>query len=219
MKTILSTKKLSASQKALILNSGFSFVDYDAIAIELLNFKVPSQVKNAIFTSQNSVLSLLKNSSQKPDFETIFCVGEKTKALLEENGLKVTNIEENASKLAQFIAKNYKNEQFYFFCGNLKMETLGMLINASKNSLIEIKTYKTTLKTRVFDQNWDGIMFFSPSGVQSFIAENSIGNSIAFCIGETTATEGKKYTDRVFISNTTSVESVIAKTIKILKES
>ena len=56
MKSILSTKKLSTSQKQLFLNSGLSLVEYDAINTETTNFKLPSEnIKNAIFTSKNSV--------------------------------------------------------------------------------------------------------------------------------------------------------------------
>ena len=67
-------------------------------------------------------------------------------------------------------------------------------------------------------QKWDGILFFSPTGVKSFFAENKIANSAAFCIGQTTASEVKKYTANVFEAEKTTVESVIEKAIKILSE-
>ena len=41
-------------------------------------------------------------------------MGENTKALLEENGQKVIKIEQNASKLADFILKNDENDEFLF---------------------------------------------------------------------------------------------------------
>nr|MBX2828949.1 uroporphyrinogen-III synthase [Flavobacteriaceae bacterium] len=67
-----------------------------------------------------------------------------------------------------------------------------------------------------FDQKWDGILFFSPSGIKSFLSENTMGNAIAICIGETTASEAKKYTRNVIVANATRIESVIAKAVKTL---
>ena len=67
-----------------------------------------------------------------------------------------------------------------------------------------------------FHQLFDGILFFSPSGVQSFMVENSMESAMAFCIGETTASEAKKHTENVVIANSTSIESVIAKSVKTL---
>jgi uroporphyrinogen-III synthase len=58
MKTILSTKKLSPSQKGLITNAGISLVEYNAIKIEFIPFEIPSTIENAIFTSQNAVFSI-----------------------------------------------------------------------------------------------------------------------------------------------------------------
>ena len=117
-----------------------------------------------------------------------FCVGHKTKFILEKNGLKVIEIGQNATELAQKIAKNYKNCVFYYFCGTIRREELPKALKSEKISLFEVKTYKTALKTKKFDQNWDGILFFSPSGVASYISENKDQrNTHAFCIGQTTA--------------------------------
>ena len=61
MKSILSTKKLSNSQKQLFLNSGLSLVEYNAIVTETTNFKLPSEkIENAIFTSKNAVNAVLE---------------------------------------------------------------------------------------------------------------------------------------------------------------
>lgn len=219
---ILSTKKLKPNQRDLLLGGGFSVVDYNAIRIELLDFEIPSEIKNAIFTSQNSVRALIDNSEFAPfKWEragvSVFCVGQKTKALLEQNGLKVTFLAQNSIELGDFIAKKHKNETFHYFCGSARRDELPKLLKASKIELFEVKTYKTTLKPRKFDQKWDGILFFSPSGIESFVAENKIINSTVFCIGKTTAAEAQKYTSNIVIANATSIESVIAKAVKTLK--
>jgi len=218
VKRLLSTKKLSKSQTELILNAGFSYVEYDAIHIEPIEFDAPQQIKNAIFTSQNSVQTVLSKNIQ---IESCFCVGSKTKLLLEENGLNVVKTTQNASDLGVFLQKNYQNEEFYFFCGTMRRDEIPKAIFDSKNTLFEVKTYKTALNLVNFDQKWDGILFFSPSGVQSYFKQNSdnLNNikSIAFCIGKTTESEAKKYVSNTIKANTPTIESVIAKAFKTLK--
>lgn len=220
--TLLVTKSISASQEKTLQEAGFLVVSYDAIQIKYLDFELPSSLKNIIFTSQNAVKSFLKKTSfHELGAVTCFCVGEKTKAFIEENGQKVMKMTEYASELADFIVKNHKNETFHFFCGNIRSDVLPSELKEAKTPLFEIKTYKTTLNSRHFDQKWDGILFFSPSGVRSFMEGfkkasmnmQSLQTTIAFCIGTTTASEAKKYNFNSMIAATTTVESVIEKTI------
>ena len=124
----------------------------------------------------------------------------------------------NASELGDFIQKNYKNEDFHFFCGSQRRDEIPSAINNSKNTVFEIKTYKTELNTVMFDQKWDGILFFSPSGVESYITKNSIDNTPVFCIGNTTASEAKLHSkNKIYIAEENTIESVIEKAIKTLK--
>lgn len=217
MKNILSTKKLSPLQKDQLLQQGVCVVDYDAISVTFLDFEVPDAIDNAIFTSQQAVLCFLGKSNGNLGIKNCFCVGNKTKALLEQNGLKVIEIGQNATELAQNIVKNYKNKVFYYFCGTIRREELPKALKSEKISLFEVKTYKTVLKTKKFDQKWDGILFFSPSGVASFISENKHQtNTHAFCIGQTTASSAKKHFKTVVVANQNTIESVLEKTIEVL---
>jgi len=223
---ILSTKKLKSNQRDLLLGAGFSLVDYDAIKIEALDFKMPLKIKNAIFTSQNGVKAILTNEFvHSSKIENCFCVGQKTKLLLEENNLKVIETADYGTDLAEIITKEYKKEGFHFFCGMSRRDELPTILKRENIKLSEIITYKTTLNPRKFDQDWDGILFFSPSGVESYFQLNEpykyqrperVETAI-FCIGSTTADAAKKYFKKVVISNSTSVESVIAKAVKTLK--
>jgi uroporphyrinogen-III synthase len=218
MKSILSTKKLNFSQRELLLNSGLSFIEYDAINIEFIDFEAPTQIDNAIFTSQNSVNSFFMNGDRSNLIQNLFCVGEKTEALLLDFGQKVVKKTKNASKLAHFIIKNHQNDNFLYFSGTRRRDELPETLKKAKIDVFETKTYKTELKTMKFAQKWDGILFFSPSGVESFALENNMVNSTAFCIGETTASEAKRYTNNVIVANSTTVESVIAKAVNALKK-
>ncbi|WP_378180449.1 uroporphyrinogen-III synthase [Aquimarina sp. SS2-1] len=209
--SILSTKKLSTTQKELLLHSGIGFVDYNAIDIELLPIHFGQNIENAIFTSKNAAKAI-QNSEFR--IQNSFCVGENTKKLLEENGLKVIETAQNASDLGKIILKNYKNEQFFFFCGNIRRDELPSILKENNVQFKEVVVYKTHQKPKKFDRTFNGIFFFSPSGVQSYISDNIIGESIAFCIGNTTASEAKKHTNNIIVANKPTVENVIVQAVK-----
>jgi uroporphyrinogen-III synthase len=51
----------------------------------------------------------------------------------------------------------------------------------------EIVAYTTMLTPQAITSPADGILFFSPSGVESYLLKNSGKQLVAFCLGETTA--------------------------------
>lgn len=220
-KRVLSTKLLSEPQKKLFTDAKIEPVAYDAIQIEFLDFETPTTIKNAIFTSKNAVYALRNSTANKlfGQIQHSYCVGKNTRALLEEIGQKVTKTTEYASELANFIVKECKNEVFYFFCGNLRSDEIPTRLKNAKIDCFEVKTYKTELNSVKFEQKWDYILFFSPSCVQSFIAENNLNDATAICIGTTTASEAKKHTKNVCIAEETTIDSVIAKAISLVNES
>lgn len=219
---ILSTKKLKPNQRDLLLGSGYSVVDYNAITIDYIDFEIPAAVENAIFTSGNSVKAVLQKGTDAQFLSgttaepNCFCVGNKTKVLLEKNGQKVVKTAQYSALLGEYIVKNHQNDRFYYFCGSERRDELPNLLNAAEIDFFEIKTYQMALNRRKFEQKWDGILFFSPSGVQSFMLENSVGQATAFCIGNTTASEVRKHTPNIVVAKMTTVESVIAQTVAVL---
>jgi len=213
MSSILSTKLLSSSQKELLLNANQSFVAYDAITIEYLKYEQNKTTFDYyIFTSKNGVKAFLKNENQNK--KPVFCVGKKTKICLEENGFKVAKTAHNSMALGKIIAKSHKNESFLIFSGNLRRAELGSILHQNNIYHKEIIVYTTHLNYKRYTRSFDGILFFSPSGVQSFIKENRLENSYAFCIGNTTAMEAKKHTNQVIIANKPSIENVLVQAIK-----
>jgi len=214
--TVLTTKKLLPNQKKTIRDSGIALVEYNAIKIELLDtIQVNNPIKNAIITSQNAVKALLKN---KIAIQNCFCVGKKTKDQLEKNHYQVKEIANYRKELAKIITQKYKEETFTFFCGNIRSEDIPNALKKYNIIFEEIVVYKTTLQPKKFKQSFDGVLFFSPSAVQSFTMKNKLENGIAFCIGISTAEEAKKYIKNIIIANTTSVESVLEQVVKKLKK-
>lgn len=214
MPTVLSTKKLTETQKELLLHSGIGFVEYDAIGINPVDFQVGENIENAIITSQNTIKSLL---DKKVRIENCFCVGEKTKKLLEQNGYTVKKIAEYGKDLAKNIVNQFPDQHFTFFCGNWRREELPKILKENKIDFTEVEVYETVLKPKKFDCTFDGILFFSPSAVESFTKENTLKNTNAFCIGTTTAAEAEKYTDKIIIAKQPTIENVIVQVVKHLK--
>jgi uroporphyrinogen-III synthase len=216
--TILSTKTLLSNQKQALLDAGFSVTEANFIKTENSDFDLKGINDNLIFTSQNAAQSvLLHPKSVELKTKNVFCVGIKTKALLEENGFNVDVYVDYASDLAEIITLIYSNESFTFFSGNLRKETLPKALKAAKVNFNEIQVYETTLTPQKIKTPVDGILFFSPSAVQSYLKDNKIKNEICFCIGETTASALDKITRNIIVADQPSVENVIEDVIEEYK--
>ena len=213
--SILSTKVLLSPQKQALLNEGFSVTEANFIKTENSDFDLKGINDNLIFTSQNAAQSVLlhpKCSALKA--KNVFCVGLKTKALLEENGFNVAVYVDYASDLAEIITLIYSNESYTFFSGNLRKETVPKALKEAKVNFNEIQVYETTLTPQKIKTAVDGILFFSPSAIESYLMQNKIKNEICFCIGNTTAEALEKITRNIIIADQPSVENVIEDVIE-----
>ncbi|MEC8831525.1 MAG: uroporphyrinogen-III synthase, partial [Bacteroidota bacterium] len=143
-----------------------------------------------------------------------FCVGEKTKSLLEEKGLKVMEMAKNASELAKNIVEKYQSESFLFICGNKRRDELPKILTKNNVQYKELEVYQTNPNLKAFQRDFDGIMFFSPSGIRSYLMGNTLGNSTMFCIGNTTASEAQKHSKNIIVANKPTVENVLVQAIK-----
>lgn len=219
--SILSTKKLLSYQKQALLDANFLVTEVNFITIKHLKFQLPVpslEFGRLIFTSQNAVQSVLLHSKwEELKTKKVFCVGLKTKTLLEENGFNVEVYVDYASDLAEIITLIYAKENFIFFSGNLRKETLPKALKEAKVNFDEIQVYETILTPEKIKIPVDGILFFSPSAVDSYLTNNKIKNETCFCIGDTTANALEKITKKIIVANQPSVENVIEDVIKEYK--
>jgi uroporphyrinogen-III synthase len=216
MTPILSTRSLSTGQRAKLRKAGLLVEEYDAIGIKFLDYILPEGYNHYIFTSKNGVKGFLRSGGRNFDKNSSpisYCVGEKTSSYLKENALKVIKMAENASELGHFISNMHKNERFLIFTGNRNRPELKEILNKKKILFKEVKVYETSLVPRKFSQEFGCILFYSPSGVESFRIENKTDSPLAICIGETTAREARKYFEKVLVSDKPTVESVIDRMI------
>lgn len=207
---ILSTKIVTPIQKELL--SGFSVVEKAMISISFgEGFKVGERISHAVFTSANAVRSVFeKNKNKAESFQKVYCVGLKTKSLLEIFGVDVQEVANNALELgAILVAKQIQD--IHFYCGNLRNNDLPNVMAENGVLVTEYIVYKTELCEYTFNESFDAILFFSPSGVTSYVNGKNNCNAKAICIGVTTATEALDAFEEVYIADETTVASVIEK--------
>ena len=215
-KTILSTKTLSDKQRQIFIDADLDLLEQDFIEIENNDFELKNINQNLIFSSQNAVLSLLEqNNVETIKSKIVFCVGIKTKELLEQNGFEVAVYMDYAAELAEIITLIYNKETFTFFSGNLRKETLPQALKQAKIKFNEIEVYQTKLSPFKIskEENLSAIMFYSPSGVESFLKDNKIKTETCFCIGETTASALKNFSKNIIIAENPSVDDLIYEVI------
>jgi uroporphyrinogen-III synthase len=215
--SILSTKTLSYEQRQVFLDANFDLLEQDFIEIKNNLFELNTINNNLIFSSQNAVLSLMEQSGWEVlKTKPVFCVGIKTKELLEVNGFTVDVYLDYASELAEIITLIYNKESYTFLSGNLRKETLPEALKSAGIIFNEIEVYETKLAPFKISEkeNFDGILFFSPSGVESYLTNNKIKNEVCFCVGNTTAkTVEENKIKNIVIAEIPIIEDVIIEVI------
>ncbi len=209
---IYSTKKLTDDQTQLFSDAVVS-ESHNAIKISpnrLSKALVRHEIKNVIITSKNAVESLLTNfGSAELQFKNMYCVGRRTKRLIEKRIGKVTHTETDAKKLANYLVEFMEGTEVTFFCSNIRLDDLPNILTEHNIKVNEVEAYETKFNAKKVSHPLDGVMFYSPSTVESFLKQNK-ASGIAFCIGETTAKAAKPYFEVVRIAKMPTVESVIA---------
>lgn len=215
---ILSTKILSPLHKQELVKIGIEVIEADFIKTENKPFELKDLNESLIFTSQNAVHSVLSNpKSEELKSKNVYCVGLKTKTLLSDNGFNVVAYTGYASDLAEIITLIYGNESYTFFSGNLRRDTLPEALKEAGIKLNEIQVYETTLQPQKIKANPEALLFFSPSGVKSYLKDNIINKQLCFCIGETTAEALDKITKNIIIADQPTIEDVIEDVIQEYK--
>lgn len=212
---ILVTKTLLLAQKQKLIEADFEVTEADFISIKNEIFDFDSNSCDAlIFCSQNAVYSALTHPKcTEMKTKNVFCVGLKTKNLLTDNGFNVLAYTGYADDLCEIILLIYNNYRYTFLSGNLRKDTIPEGLKNAGIAINEIQVYQTLLAPKKLQTTFDAILFFSPSGVKSFVKDNKINNEICFCIGNTTAFEVEKHSKNAIIAAFPTIENVIEECI------
>lgn len=215
---VLSTKKLKNNQRQFLLNAGFSVLEADFIQITAVPFQLKKLPSLLLFTSQNGVRSVLESPGafQLKDIPAI-CVGSKTRKLLEENGFKVLQSEEYAHELVPFLTAAGQGKHIAFFAGDIRRDVLPDAMHKAGLSFDEYTVYKNHEKPVEIKAHVDALLFYSPSGIKSYLKKNTIAQQVCFCIGTTTAGALNGITRNIVIAHQQTVENVIIQCIAYYK--
>lgn len=203
MYNVLSTKKLDPSLINKAKENNITITEKELISIQPglnkeTNDKItalaPNKSLNAVFTSANAVSALNNYMAEDGIFHDIgwnvFCLSGKTKqAVLSSNFLSkgIKGEAQNAKKLSSIII-DQNPEMVVFFCGNKRRNELPIALQKAGIVVNEVVLYETTETPLIIHEDYDAILFFSPSAVQSFFSVNEINKStVCFAIGSTTA--------------------------------
>lgn len=209
--TIFSTKLLTEEQRQL-LNISIKSQSSDVIKISSNRIKpsvFKSPIDNVVITSKNALEAIINNySPDELQFKNIYCVGRRTKKLIEQKIGPVKHKENNAKALANYLVDYIDGTEVTYFCSNIRLDDLPTILQKNNIKVNEIEAYQSRFDAKKIEDSVEGVMFYSPSTVESFLSQNK-SPKVAFCIGETTATEARKHCTDVRVAKVPTVESVI----------
>jgi len=223
--TILSTRPLNESLIAEAKEEGIyidvlSFIETEAIQ----SVEVQQEIELAllesttiVFTSMNAVEAVAAYMfDEQPDW-AIYCMGHTTQDLVKKyfGEHTIAGLGASATELAETIVEDQSTNEVIFFCGDQRRDELPNILQANNIEVNEIEVYHTIPVFHKVDKVYNGILFFSPSAVESFFSKNKISyQTILFAIGNTTATAIKKHTSNpVIISDEPGKENLVEKAI------
>ncbi len=185
--------------------------------------QIALQYATVVFTSMNAVESVITMLDQQVPEWNIYCMGNTTQELIRNyfGEQAIRNTGNNASELAEHIlADNDELDEVFFFCGDQRRDELPSKLTEAGIHVEEIVVYKTIPLYQKIDTVYDGILFFSPSAVESFFFKNkATASTVFFAIGTTTEAAIKKHTNNSIITaHSPGKEELVRKAIHHFSE-
>ncbi|MFP8489182.1 uroporphyrinogen-III synthase [Gracilimonas sp. Q87] len=186
--TQLSEEKRTQLENGELLIESEPFITFEYLMPALWMDKVPQNADAWIFTSKKAVKAISPKVTDLAIPDHIFAVGSKTAESLGELGLEVTFPEEYNTIALASMMQELDLKKLIYFCGNLKAADLGKLLGEDVD-VFSIEVYHTILTKHEMDDldDFDAVVFMSPSAIESFSEKNSmLKKQQVFCIGPST---------------------------------
>lgn len=225
--TILSTRPLSknivkeAAEKNVCIEE-IEFITTEAITDDKTISAIKAflnQAHTVIFTSMNAVEVVAAQVEKVPNWR-IYSMGNTTRHLVHKYfGDVIIGTGHDATDLADFIVAN-KEHEAVFFCGDKRREELPDILHRNNVLLKELVVYKTVLLEKKITRSYDGILFYSPSAVESFFKTNTLNNeTVLFAIGATTAASIRKYSsNQIIIGDEAGKDKLVEKALSFYQD-
>lgn len=203
MLKVLSTKLLSESLIDSAHQMDIVLTCVDAILVNRVDFDLSdlsSLTYDAlIFTSSNAVSNFFRNENPV-ELKHVYATSGKTKDELLKQGISLTAAADNAEQLAELIIGEGNVGSALHICGNLTLDTMKDKLTDAGIGYTQFQVYETVLNNIEINEPFDAVMFYSPSGIESFVAKNKVSSGTLYCcIGATTAEKLKSINNNVEI--------------------
>ncbi|MFY0254002.1 uroporphyrinogen-III synthase [Chitinophaga sp. 30R24] len=193
--------------------------DESLMGIENMH-RVFHEDKVLVFTSAQAIKVLQQHYTNQyihrfePGGQRICCISGKTRQEAEKAfpGCSILAEAPYGQNLAlAIIALGIREVEF--FCSNIRRDELPDTLQAAGVTVHEHVIYETVPAPLVTATSYDGILFFSPSGVKSYLSANQLDpKTICFAIGETTAATLREHTNNKIIISTGTDKASTVKT-------
>jgi uroporphyrinogen-III synthase len=211
---VLSTRPLSGALIEIARAKGITidvipFIATTTVADEDVLRPLKERRLTAVFTSANAVEAVGGGGDWK-----VYCLSGATRRAVEERfGQEaIVAVADSAAQLGQKIVEDGV-KGVCFFCGDLRREELPAIFRQAGVGYRDIVVYKTTATPQKLDEIYDGILFFSPSAVESYLSANEVREgTVLFAIGRTTAAALKGYS--VVVSERPEAGALVDKAIE-----
>jgi uroporphyrinogen-III synthase len=152
---------------------------------------------------------------------TIFCIGAATRQLVSRHFGEgaIADTAESALALAQKIVDKRGAGDIFFFCGDLRREELPTTLREAGFRVNELVVYRTKATPSVVARRYRGVIFFSPSAVESFFSMNGVkAETVLFAIGGTTAATIERFcSNPIVVSEQPDAAILIRQVIEYFK--
>ena len=225
---IVSTKMLATELVEQLERTGISVEQHDFIQTII---QVPDKInsdliqKFVVLTSKSAVkawIAIAAKHGIEISQHPVFCIDQATKKEVIANYLMIQSEAKDSASLADVIIKEGSIKSVTCICSDIRREELPAKLKARGVEVNEIIGYHTQPTPVKINEPYHGVLFFSPSGVDSFLELNLTSPSPLekagvrlFCIGEATASHAsaKGFKD-VLVAELSTQESVIKKVIQ-----
>ncbi len=229
-RSILSTAILGDDITRVVDTNQFSIAEHAFIDVRSLDgnelrksiYDYISAGLPVVFTSKNAVKAVTALVGDNTVEWKIYCLGPSTSRLVSEAfpGCTIVGTAPSAEELVNIIVSD-GSKDVVFFCGDIRLDTLPVRLGKAGVRVRETIVYETISSPEKIDGVFDGILFFSPSGVKSFFEVNRVGlETVLFAVGSTTAAEVAKHTgNRICVSDVPKKEEVLKMAISYFLKS
>jgi len=223
---ILITRNAPDKQEVLLPEENFELISHEFIKIRpvrsiessaIAAYSEQADLTALLFTSKNAVQCTHDLLPQLRPANNIFCIGGGTSEKAREyyGADHIAAVADNAASLARELIARPGFRQAVFFCGDKRREDLPEILAAHGINLQEVHVYFTELTPAIIAGHFDGVIFFSPSAVESFFSMNTIdAGTVCFAIGSTTASALTAITKNRVVVSAAINEKILLETVR-----